>query len=326
MTTTFNPFEAFPNFYQNTTIQQLAHRQRWTVSTQNEAEINQRTVRKKMPIDFRALMTSGTIKGAKDTTEEYLVPLSTITSVLPTASNHAYYLDALRDQVMVLDIEKTCPSIITESMLAMPGILYAEESMSGQGIHLMMPMPTNFSQFPLAAKKRVLRHPYGYYEILMEHWITFTRRPVDPIKFPASTTSTRTWELTWEELATEVKETHASETFDPSTEKPEIPHEADIIALMLRSPYPKDLADFDQDHSRYEFGLLGYLEHRLSMILKTSMIKGLKDWTDDDRVWLIYLAATEVLDHRDKHDEQRNGMPLLMNSALNIVTRRSENS
>lgn len=321
--TSFNPYAVFPNFYQNPTIQKIAQEPRWTVSTQNDAVINQRTIRKKMPIDFRALMRSGTIYGAKDTTDEYLVTLPTLVSALPNTTNHAYYLDVIRDQIMVLDIEKTCPDHIVEAMLAMPNILYAEESMSGQGIHLIMPIPSNYREFPLATQKRVLQHPHGYYEILMEHWITFTRRPVDPQKFRPSPISTRTWELTWEELASEVTDLPPNTIFDPADEKPEIPHEDDIISLMLRDPYSKTLDDFHQDHSRYEFGLMGYLEHRLSMILKTSAIRDLKEWTDDDRIWLIYRATTESLDHRDKHDEQRNGMPLLLNSAVNIVNRRS---
>ncbi|MFP3802932.1 hypothetical protein, partial [Paraburkholderia sp. SIMBA_027] len=50
--------------------------------------------------------------------------------------------------------------------------------MSGRGYHLVIPVPTNLHDFPVAVGKRVLREEHGWYELLFEHWVTFTRRPV----------------------------------------------------------------------------------------------------------------------------------------------------
>ena len=44
----------------------------------------------------------------------------------------------------------------------------------------------------------------------------------------------------------------------------------------------------------------------------------------DEKVvsWLLYEAATQVLPPREKHDEYRNGLPLLLNTAVSLVGRR----
>ena len=43
---------------------------------------------------------------------------------------------------------------------------------------------------------------------------------------------------------------------------------------------------------------------------------------DTDATWLLYDALTHYLDHRSKHDETREGMPLLLNLASRVVLTR----
>jgi hypothetical protein len=37
----------------------------------------------------------------------------------------------------------------------------------------------------------------------------------------------------------------------------------------------------------------------------------------------VYLAGQKIIPARDKHEEYRNGMPLLLNAAVSLVARRS---
>ena len=43
---------------------------------------------------------------------------------------------------------------------------------------------------------------------------------------------------------------------------------------------------------------------------------------DTDATWLLYDALAHYLDHRSKHDETREGMPLLLNLASRVVLTR----
>src|SRR5690606_30995836 len=67
---------------------------------------------------------------------------------------------------------------IAEQLLALPETIYSETSMSGHGYHLVTPLPENFRDHKEAVGRKVLRHEKGWYEILLEHWATFTRRPI----------------------------------------------------------------------------------------------------------------------------------------------------
>jgi hypothetical protein len=305
-----DPHSVFPEFYTNPIISAIADIPRWTVSD-NE----------KVPINMRELMTTGRLWGAHEISDECLVTLDDMTSFLPDAANNAFYLRAQTDGFLVLDIEKTCPPEVAAEMLKIPN-LYDELSMSGKGYHLILPLPANFWDYPIATGKRVLKEEHGWYEILLDHWVTFTRVPVPADKMPRQDFEPGIWEALYAKLAKGAVEAPTAE-FDLSAERPNIPRVEQILDLMTRRPLEKSLDDFNGDYSRFEFSSLGVLYNRMRPILP-AIIEVEPDAVFDEsaKSWLIYEAATRVLPHREKHDEIRNGLPLLLNAAMALVARR----
>lgn len=318
----YDPDELFPGFYTNTAVQLLAGHSRWSVSGRLGDDPEKDA---KAPIDMRALMTNGRIRGAWEISDRCLVTLDELKTFLPNAANNAFYLQAQTDGLLVLDIEKTCPPEIAAQLLGMTEALYSELSMSGRGYHLLLPLPSNFWDYPLAVSKKVLREEHGYYEILLDHWVTFTRNDVPAERYvdaegvlPVSPA----WDELYASLAELAVEAPTVE-LDISAEKPEIPREEQILDLMTRQPPKRDLASFHGDYSRWEFSILGVLYNRLAAILVA--VKDVVDhpYDEGDQAWLVYLAGQKIIPARDKHDEYRNGMPLLLNAAVSLVARRS---
>ncbi|MET0885809.1 MAG: hypothetical protein ABWX92_05095 [Mycetocola sp.] len=308
-TTPEDPLKVFPEFYTNPIISAIADIPRWTVSD-NE----------KMPINMRELMTGGRLWGAHEISEECLVTLDELTDFLPNAANNAFYLRAQTDGFLVLDIEKTCPPDIAADLLKIPN-LYVEWSMSGKGFHLILPLPANFWDYPIATSKKVLQEEHGYYEILLDHWVTFTRSVVPAHQMPQAV-EPGAWEELYAKLAKTAVEAPASE-FDLSAERPEIPRINQILDLMTRRPLEKTLEDFNGDYSRFEFSTLGVLYNRMKPILVAVMDAEPGAVFDEAaKSWLIYEAAARMLPAREKHDEVRNGLPLLLNAAMALVARR----
>lgn len=309
-----DPRLVFPDFYGNPVISAIADVPRWTVSD-NE----------KMPINMRELVFGlGRVWGAHEISEQCLFTLDEMTQHLPQAANNAFYLRAQTDGFLVLDIEKTCPPELAQRLLTLPN-LYSELSMSGRGYHLVLPLPSNFWDYPIASGKKVLQHDHGHYEILLDHWVTFTRSPVPRATLPATDYRSGLWEEIYAELAKDAVEAPTAE-FDLGTERPDIPRREQIIELMTRRPLEKSLEDFRNDYSRFEYSTLGVLFNRLRTILVA--IHGNHGTTYDEAAmsWLLFEAATQVLPYRDKHDEHRNGIPLLLNAAVSLVARRLADS
>lgn len=309
-TTPQDPHAAFPEFYTNPIISAIADEPRWTVSD-NE----------KVPINMRELMSTGRLWGAHEISSECLITLGEMTSFLPSAANNAFYLRAQTDGFLVLDIEKTCPPEVAKKLLSIPS-LYSEYSMSGKGYHQILPLPANFWDYPIATGKRVLQKENGWYEILLDHWVTFTREVVPASELPQQNFAPGAWEEIYAELAQEAIETPESE-FDISTERPDIPRVQQILDLMTRRPLEKTLEDFNADYSRFEFSTLGVLYNRLGPILVAiEDVEPGAVFDESAKSWLIYEAAIQMLPNREKHDEVRNGMPLLLNAAVALVARR----
>lgn len=313
-----DPRSAIPAFYNNPVIKSLEQTPRWSVSDSE-----------KMPINMQELRATGRLWGAHAISEECLFTLPELVEFLPNAANNAYYLQSQMDGFAVLDIEKTCPPEVAAELLKLPG-LYAEYSMSGRGYHLVLPLPRNFWDYPIATSKKVLKHEQGWYEILLDHWVTFTRhllpeeqqylQPEDPEQREADNAA---WDAFYATLAQEAVETHQSD-ISINAEKPEIVREKQILDLMTRNLKIKTLEDFGGDYSRYEFSTLGVLYNKMRVIL-VAVQDAEPDAVYDDnvRAWLLYEGGKRILEYRDKHEEVRNGMPLLLNAAVALMGLRA---
>lgn len=281
-----------------------------------------------MPVNIDRLRTSAEISGAPRPTSPYLTTLDDLYSLVPAVSNVAYYWDVSVDRKLMVDVEKTCPPELATKILSIPNALYSEVSMSGKGYHLIFDLPENFYDYPNATARTVIRHPEGFYEILLQHYVTFTRKPIEPERIPEP--SDFTIDNLYAELASVAKAPMVLE-FDPLTEAPPMEHldyyMSSLASLFARNPYPKTLEDFGYDHSRYEYGLITHIAHHLipEIIAPVSSAPSLSPYvqlSEDEHAWLTYfflVSEESPLEHRDKHDEFRNQMPLLLNAAYQNV-------
>lgn len=321
------PRALFPDFYDNDAIASLSRISRWTVSgvigDLDEDDASSR----KAPIDMRAMLDLGRVRGAFATDETCLVTLDTLTEALPRASNNAFYLQALTDGLLVVDIEPSCPEEVAASLLSMPGILYSETSMSGRGYHLVTELPANLHEFPDAAAKRVLREEHGWYELLLDHWVTFTRTPVTTWPRPSPDHRAPAGvEEVYADLAATTRAVARSSSAAVSTEAvmPQIPFAEPIVkeTLRLAADRFKEPADFHDDLSRWEFSVLGTLHGWLRTAMSTYIAAGVA-YSESDTAWLLHESTRQVIPERPKHTETRNGRPYLLDRAAALVAERT---
>lgn len=320
----FDPRANFSDFYTSAAIRSLSDASRWTVSGRLGDE-----TKGKAPIDLKHLLvTGGRVRGAWSRDEQCLVTLNELTEQLPTAANAAFYLQAATDGLIVIDIEPSCPAEISAQLLALPETIYSEVSMSGRGYHLIVPLPENFHDHNAAAGKKVLREEHGYYEILLEHWCTFTRRPIshedwncvhsanEPEPEHASAAAL------YASLAKTAKATGTtSTTVHTSVETPEITGGEEIVSRTLDGADPrfKTLDDFAGDASRWEFSVLGTLYNEMRHHLVVVGYLRRTSFSDCDLAWLLFEAVQQVLPPRSKHRERRNGRPFLLDRSAAMV-------
>lgn len=293
----FDPTTYFPEFYNNPTIQELGKYQKWSISNNN-----------KMPIDmFKLRFENDPTRGASPFEPTSMVTLDELTQLLPTASNCAYHLDYALDGVVILDIEKTCPDDLKEKFLNIP-YLYGEVSMSGKGIHLVIPTPFNLlKQNPASLKASKMQHPDKYFEILMTHWVTFTRntKPLPP------STGTESVEKLLHDVVMNQRDI-IKDNLVIGLDAPEGEKYDEYIDLALKHfAYTKQPENFNNDMSRYEFGFMS----SLGIFFKNMMNFKQEALTDTELAWMMARVAEVRIPAREKHQSKRNGLPWLVYTA-----------
>lgn len=259
-------------------------------------------------------------------------------------SNYAYKFNPTRDQLMVLDIESKCPAEIAAALLKMENILYSEVSSSGAGYHLLLPMPDNFYDFPSVHQHTALKEEHGYYEILLNHFMTFTGNPIPAHLLEQQThIPTPSGEELFGFLATHARE-KVNTSIALSVDKPLIPFKYRIKklvdTLVERKPWTDTLETYHNDNSRYEYNALRYIYKKIEWSIDALVARGvIKDtFTHDGEfytvhyepehlAWLTYELATEVygfITPREKHQELRAGVPLLLAAASSVVAHQIE--
>lgn len=317
-------FAQFPDFYDNTAIRMLGEAVRWTVSGRLGDDVDGKG---KAPIDMRALLDLGRVRGAWTTGEECLVTLGELTSRLPDAANHAFYLQAPTDGLMVIDVEPNCPTDIASNLLALPGLIYTETSMSGHGYHLLAALPENFYDHTTASSKRVLREEHGWYELLLYHWVTFTRIPVEEAvieraqKTDLAFAPFTSLEDVYASLASKAQPSVCAPATPLWGDASEIKGGQQIVERTLEAARPrlKRLDDFADDHSRWEFSILGTLFREMRQHLVVVGFLCRTSYSASDQAWLLYQAAVQAIPGRAKHHERRNGRPFLLDRAAAMV-------
>lgn len=292
----FDYRNTFPEFYNSPVINALADRPRWTISTN-----------KKMPVNAEALTHWTEQFGAKEPAPPYTAPLYQIMQAVPNASNCTYYLNAEEDGIVILDVEPDCPEYLKREFLRMPA-LYRETSMSGKGLHLVFPCPACLRDYPDALYKKAMKEHHKWYEVLMYHWVTFTRRPVAALN---DRPPKITFDALFEMLCRRQK---PSVRVDITlTEEQQIPQQTTILDIVEKNmPYRKTPASFGNDMSRYEFSTAMHYMNCVNRITDYVTELSGQEYTDSDRIRLTARVLTDMLEHRPKHDERRNGMSWLV--------------
>lgn len=286
----------FPAFYANPVIIKLANNPKWTVSDKD-----------KRPIDMARFRFEHRVVGAAFPDPPCTCTLPELMRDFPDAPNHAYYLDALKDDIVIMDIEPTCPPDEARKLLNMPW-LYGEVSLSGKGYHLAFRLPREIlNKYPDALNKERMFHPMKYWELHLLHWVTFTRRMIQP------QANNQPFEPIFEWLCQQQRAVNALD-FQIDLEPPEnIPYEDGILKTITGVTCKQSLADKHGDISAWEFSQAIFYCSKLQQILQANVIKSNgHTYTDTEQCWLIYYALKKRLPHRDKHDSYRNDMPWLL--------------
>lgn len=297
----------FEEFIKNPVIEKLASQQRWTISSTD-----------KMPLDVKLFLSSKgqKIQGAAFQNKHSLADLYTVHETFPHSKNFAFFFNIQENPYIILDIEKTCPEEVRQELVKIPS-LYMERSMSGKGIHSIIPIPKKYKDHPELIKRKILADKKGSYEILLNHFVTFTG---DIVEQESKDGSIEPW-------IKKLIEAPLAEKRDVqiTIEKPSIPQESSLSNALSQIEYNKSPSDFlkedgSPDNSKYEYGMISYHMHRLFRILELSYYNSI-DYTDNQLAWLLYEAVKKKLEPRPKHKEFRSGMPWLLWIASDCVAK-----
>lgn len=355
-----------PEFYRNKTINRLADIPHWTFSgpVSLDAPSDSPLKDRKAPINARAWVEQQLWFPARPAdADTQLYTLIDLVGLIPSLPNHAFHNNVDLTDVIILDIEADCPDEtrdrLTTLLVDTPDhpspVLYSETSMSGKGYHLVLPLPENYYEdaMQVAASKAKVQMPDRSHEILLRHWVTFTRNPVpDWVTNHARAWMDRhpddipTWTDIYAGIAAVAKPTILHTTTNPAEiiaalDRRENPGEnpdnadngadavdapgstralVDRVTSEFRDSYDKTPDDFDNDMSRWEFSQLGKLSRVLIDKLTLDVTVGISPAvTPDDLTALLYLCALDVIPHRPKHDGRRSGMPFLLSQAQAMI-------
>lgn len=287
----------------------LKNKKKWTFSDPDKRPMDMNSVELAMTCDYPIRGSNGdpaTLRTYED-----------LTKIVKTVPNYAYKLNAMEDNVVIIDIEPKCPMDIKKKFMNLP-YLYAETSMSGKGIHLVMALPNNFYAIPQSMKS-VMKHKDGYYEVLISHWVTFTNNVIDPLPNEHSTLD---WDTTYQTIANEHPEPVSYDHTGIEIDVDDIPNIENILTILhesiLRDPSAQTCLGID-DLSRQEYALaLVVYGH----IRQNNIILNL-DINDVDLCASIAAKiVSQLVEPRPKHDEYRNGMPWLVYSATMAIAKK----
>ena len=307
--------DLFPSFYNHPTISSLSSHKRWTISDPST----------KIPLDLFELLYNRRRLGCDASIPFSCGKLYDIFSCIPIPKNHALFLDYNVDDVMVLDVERNCSTSLISKFFRLP-YLYVERSMSGEGFHFVLPLPKNFDKFPNIHNKTRLQSKGCDFELLMQHWVTFTRDMVSASSNPNG--DFRLYNSLFENLASYAS-CRDRATIDDSGDASidSIAYADDIIDFVCRSSsYDKQPSDFfranssQPDLSRWE---TSFLAHKYHVMINYLYHRNLS-YTKWQHVVLLYNIALDCIPHRDKHDTFRQGKPYLLYLAEYIVATSSD--
>lgn len=313
-------YQLFPNFYDHPFIQRLAEIPKWSISRCD-----------KVPIDMLAL-SKGQIKGCVPTDPYSMDTLDNTIKIMETnyqavPNNHAFLMNIDEDQCIMLDIEPTCPSSLKRKFMQIPHI-YAEKSLSGKGIHIFLPVPDEYYNYPQLRKIQKMQDKNRHYEIMFDHWVTFTRNQLHI----TNTTDDTFFKQIFKELA-EAQVVYENEKIDfelnynPSETISEIPGADEILEIALNpnaNKFNKTADDYNGDLSRYIFAICAHYYKIMDRLMSASFVKEKHpdNFTPQEQTRILYEIIKDRVPKRDKNNERRNGTTWLMDQCRKCVSIR----
>lgn len=313
-------YKAWPNFYDHPFIQSIADTEKWSITQPKN----------KMPVDMFDL-AHGKITGCAPDTPHSMTTLAETVRIIESTynkvpTNHAFNMNTDEDNFVLLDIEPSCPPHIMRKFLQLPYI-YAEKSLSGKGIHMVMPIPAEYWQYPAVLRLQKMQEEHRYYEIMFDHWVTFTRDMIKPSNPNADDSfyheifkklAEKQIEKTTEDLEFEMDDDHNVEVSD-------IPGADEIIAYATNgaNEYKRTLKDYNNDASAFVFGINGHFYGIMSKLMKLSSIEKLgHKYTPQERTRILYAIIKDRVPDRPKNYERRGKTTWLMAQCQRMVSNR----
>lgn len=322
MSESYMPNPNLMKFARTDVARQLKNNHRWTISE------------KKKPLNIHALLNRMGFYGAETHDQNCLTTMDGILKhpQLCITSTITYYLDADLDNLVILDIEPDCPETLRNQFLKMP-CLYAEWSMSGKGIHMVFEYPYDIlEKYEAAKEKIVMKGEHKYYEILMQHYVTFTGN-TEGLKFCYGKDQQEFRRL-FEKLAKKQKPSKTRDLNLNILEPQQNIHDEIKLDVLDRILYllkisvegfhnTKNKERYEYDESRYEFAFLGHVFYNLEQILKSDTIKKTCTLTEEQKARIVYEMALRQLPFREKHNEIRKGLPWLYFETTQVMAKNN---
>lgn len=290
------------DFVENQVIRYLAGKPFWTVN-----------INGKKPLDIVTYNKTNVIMGAKN--ENCLTDLSSLLKIVKAVPRqYVYKLNAVRDGIVVLDIEKTCPDKLKDELLQLP-FIYGDVSMSGLGYHLVFPCP---QLNEITVNKVAMKEEHGFYEILINHYVSFTNDTIFP-QYDTNTAPVQFQEI-WDKLA-DTQKNYLKKSIDIDLTNTELNFRQyksmkEDVKRHFLFRFKKTVNDYGGDMSRYEFAVISSVRYSLDFIQRMPIYKRVK-LDEQQQIRFVYETVRELLHHRAKHDEIRDGKPLLLYQTIN---------
>lgn len=323
-------------FSQNPIINHLADDPYWTVSDDN-----------KRPVNAKILLEDGDVVNARFDSESPMVTLNQLDADPNLqAVNRAYRLRARENRIIAIDMEPEAPESMKQEVLQFPAH-YTELSKNG-GVHLLILVPedliTDENRY-MFDELSVFKEPIpdgekrgAFFEVLFnDHFVTFTKKmhtqktcinydqdvtaKQQLAGFLQNITELDKQKKKEREIAKQYRIGLIHESIDTEKQK-------DIDLLLGLKPFDKareqasnkDVSDFGGDFSRYEMSVangLAFHTLRVHKLAKDTLSfkEMAQSLTEQDIAYAIYLLLKEAVPHREKHDEDRDGLPWLLFTA-----------
>lgn len=327
-------------FKNNPLIQKMNKIKRWTISDDDKQPVN--AVYFLQTEQVRLFKQNQLPDGRVDVNDHsQLVTLDEIdANPNLTFVNRAFrFMDAAktRNPIICIDLEKTAPEELVQELMGLPAH-FAEYSKSG-GFHILIEVPS----FCITAKTRylfnltVFKDPLNEFEVIFNrHFVTFTKkciaRPTPDFSSPDTIASIRL--IKFLEGIAKMDENNARVRRQKEEQRAkaqriydleELPQQIDALTEHLPAEYVEELEqltpnDYYGDNSKYEYNiavkLIGKMMYNIDnsedIFLPSQLGMAVKDLSPWDYAYAAHEVMCAILQEREKHSEQREGLPWLL--------------